>query len=423
MSKKAKIFVPTQNDIDYVKQHWSPNINSTKKREILAHLGITPDQLRMIRKKHLPYLSPEDIRKMRTRTFSEEDVAYIKANLFKADGVKKANEVAVKFNLTGITLLALLKQHNIVRNKRPKPPKVYKRKPPEVGDKKVVRRGNVQYEKEYNGDKWVTSKRLTPMFKLGVPKKERVIGEERIVSSRDRKYKQVYIGDGIWQSIGRVGEIKPKQPREPKPPKPPKPKQEFPIGYERTIRSEWRKYRQQYVGNGKWKTVEKYHTPKSKYKPPYLPAGTKRVKTNANGIQRLYETDGSGNWKMIERLSPYKVRAVKEPKEIKPKPEPKPRLKMRDYKEPKPKAKKTVTSRIIESKDYIKPRQVKPDPQSMKIPQDNKVTHRYITVYPGTVVFASKDKSDEQVIAEYAAKKEQAMLDIKNQGKKQKKTA
>lgn len=226
-------------------------------------------------------------------------------------------------------------------------------------------------------------------------------------------YEVEYIAARKWKTIKRITPYPPKKSK----------KKVYKVGDEKIFRLAGKSYLRRFNEHGKWETIESLHTPKERTK-PFLPAGTTRVRTNHSGIVRRYVTDGLGNWKMLERITPYKPKKVKEEK---PKKEPHQRLKLRNYNDSRPKKPKDsrpVKVQVAEDKPkYIKPVLIKTDPQPMKIPKDNFETHRYVTVGKGVTILVPYSKTEEQARLDYAAKKEQQMLDIKNQGKKQKKTA
>ena len=321
-------FNPTDEQIQYIKDNWRIGMSRQQKAEMCEKLNCNYQQIQWTRIKHKLQLTAAERLAIIKRVFSDEDIAYIKANLFRGDGIDIANEVAKRFNMKGSALIQSMKDKGIKREPRPKKEKEKKQVRYKVGDRMRVVTNGIEYIKE-------------------------LVGRRKL------------------KVVERITPYKPKQ--------------------------------------------EKKGIP---------PAGT-LILRKRNGQPREYIADGNGGMRVKVRKTGYKVRPhtrkskPRVPKE--PKQKAKPPLKLKDVKPRKKKPKKVVTSRIIDERTYVKPIQIKPDPPPMRIKSDNFDTHRYVTVAKGVTVLVPKSKTDEQAKAEYSAKKEQAMKDLKN--KKTKKTA
>jgi hypothetical protein len=224
-------FNPTDEQIQYIKDNWRIGMSRQEKAEMCAKLNCNYQQIQWARIKHKLQLTAAERLAIITRVFSEEDIAYIKANLFRGDGIEIANEVAKRFNMKGSSLIKSMQDKGIKRETRPKKEEEKKQVRYKPGDRMRVVTNGIEYIKEWVAPKKIkVVERITPYkhkpHKKGIPPAGTLILRKRNGQPRE------YIADGkggMRVKVRKTGykvkphfrRTKPRVPKEPKQRKPP----------------------------------------------------------------------------------------------------------------------------------------------------------------------------------------------------------
>lgn len=341
MTKKAQ-FIPTADQIQYIRDKWEIPMNKAKRQAIANHIGCTLTQLQLTRRRLKMQMSVSEFKQKYKRELTEDDIAYIKANLFIKSSAEAANKVAERFKISGSHLKTLARERGIQLSELPKPDEPVKRRRSKKQQGDIIKLGRkpkykpgdlfikkmmgIDYEVEYiNADKWKTIRRITPYSTVS-KKIVYKVGDEKVFKSNKKEYLKRFDENGKWVLVKRLTELKP---------------------------------------------------PKSR---PCLPAGTRKIRL-MKGIETVYETDGKNNWKRIGALHPR----------------PKPIVKPKSNVDSRP-----IKVQIApEKKTYIKPVQIKPPVKQYATRMDNENEGRTLRVPKfNTHVFVkyATGETDEQAI-------------------------